>query len=223
MTDPRYIKLANLLVSYSTEIKKGEHVMLDMIDTPDEMTIEMMRAVRRRGGIPIVDIRRSRVTRENVRDTNEATATLQRELELFRMKKMHAYIAIRGADNASETSDVPSDLMALHSKIIRPVLDQRVNKTKWCVLRWPTPSMAQGANMSTEAFENFYFDVCTMNYPKMAKAMLPLQKRFNRADKVHLTSPGTDLRFSIKGIGALLAEGKRNIPDGEVISCKCKN
>jgi aminopeptidase len=83
--------------------------------------------------------------------------------------------------------------------------------------------MAQGANMSTEAFENFYFDVCTMNYPKMAKAMIPLQRRFNRTDQVHITSPGTDLRFSIKGIGALLAEGKRNIPDGEVFSCPVKD
>jgi len=223
MTDPRYTKLADLLVNYSTELKKGEHVMLDMIDTPDEMAIELMRAVRRRGAIPLIECRHSRVTREIVRDTNEKQAESQRDIEMFRMKKVQAYIAIRGADNASETSDVPSNLMALHSKIMRPVLDQRVNKTKWCVLRWPTPSMAQGANMSTEAFENFYFDVCTMNYPKMAKAMLPLQRRFNRTDKVHITSPGTDLRFSIKGIGALLAEGKRNIPDGEVFSCPVKD
>jgi aminopeptidase len=223
MTDPRYTKLANLLVDYSTELKKGEHVMLDMFDTPDQMTIELMRAVRRKGAIPFVECRHSRVSREIVRDTNEKQAEAQRDMEMFRMKKMQAYIAIRGADNASESSDVPSDLMAMHSKFMRPVLDQRVNKTKWCVLRWPTPSMAQGANMSTEAFENFYFDVCTMNYPKMAKAMIPLQKRFNKTDKVHLTSPGTDLRFSIKGIGALLAEGKRNIPDGEVFSCPVKN
>ncbi len=82
--------------------------------------------------------------------------------------------------------------------------------------------MAQAANMSTEAFEDFYFDVCTMNYPKMARAMIPLQRRMSKADRVHIKSPGTDLRFSIKGIGALLAEGKRNIPDGEVFSCPVK-
>ena len=138
------------------------------------------------------------------------------------MKRVHAYIAIRGADNASEASDVPSALMALYSKAIRPVLDYRVNKTRWCVLRWPSPSMAQAANMSTEAFEDFYFNVCTMNYPKMARAMIPLQRRMNKTDRVHLKGPGTDLRFSIKGIGALLAEGKRNIPDGEVFSCPVK-
>ena len=139
------------------------------------------------------------------------------------MKQVQAYIAVRGSDNANESSDVPTDLMALYSKTIRPVQDQRVNKTRWCVLRWPSPSMAQAANMSTEAFEDFYFDVCTMNYPKMARAMIPLQKRMKRANRVHIKSPGTDLRFSIKGINALLAEGKRNIPDGEVFTAPVKN
>ena len=56
---------------------------------------------------------------------------------------MQVYIAIRGSDNMSENSDVPSDRIVALLKIIRPVLDHRVNKTRWCVLRWPTPSMAQ--------------------------------------------------------------------------------
>jgi aminopeptidase len=222
MTDPRYAKLASLLVKYSIELKKDERIFLDMIDVPDEMSVELMRAARKVGAIPVVETRHTRITREIVRGTNTGHAAMVRELELFRMKRMDAYIAIRGADNASEAADVPSDLMALYSKAIRPVHDYRVNKTRWCVLRWPTPSMAQGANMSTEAFEDFYFDVCTMNYPKMARAMIPLQKLMNKTDRVHLKGPGTDLRFSIKGIGALLAEGKRNIPDGEVFSCPVK-
>jgi aminopeptidase len=113
--------------------------------------------------------------------------------------------------------------MARFNKILRPVLNYRVEKTRWVVLRWPSPSMAQAANMSTEAFENFYFDVCTMDYRKMAKAMVPLQKRMARADQVRLKGPGTDLSFSIKGIGAKSCDGKLNIPDGEVFSCPVKN
>jgi aminopeptidase len=129
---------------------------------------------------------------------------------------------VRGAHNANESADVPSDRMSLYSKTLRPVLNYRVNKTRWCVLRWPTPSMAQAANMSTEAFENFYFEVCTMDYRRMAKAMRPLVKRMKRADQVQLKSPGTDLTFSIKRIGAKGCEGKLNIPDGEVFSCPVK-
>lgn len=223
MTDPRYAKLAKLLIEYSARLKRGEHVLLDLIDVPDEFSVELMRAARKVGAIPIVEVRHSRVTREIIRDTDEKHAALVRDIELARMKKMQAYIAIRGAWNASENADVPSDCMALYSKILRPVLDWRVNKTRWCVLRWPTPSMAQAASMSTESFENLYFDVCTMDYAKMARAMVPLERRMKKADHVHITGQGTDLRFSIKGIGAVKCEGLRNIPDGEVFSCPVKN
>jgi aminopeptidase len=223
MTDPRYTKLADLLINYSTRLKKGEHVLIEVIDVPDEFSVELMRAARRAGAIPIIEVRHSRITREIIHDTNEKHAATVRDIELARMKKMQAYIAIRGAANASENSDIHSDKMALYSKTLRPVLDHRVNKTRWVVLRWPTPSMAQAAGMSTEAFEDLYFRVCTLDYKKMAKAMEPLERRMKRADHVHITGPGTDLRFSIKGIGAVKCQGLRNIPDGEVFSCPVRN
>jgi aminopeptidase len=182
-----------------------------------------MRTVRAAGGTPFVEVRHTRVTRELLLKMTGRQAALACDLELRRMKKMQVYIAIRGSENASENSDVPSDRMALYSRITRPVLDYRVNRTRWCVLRWPTPSMAQAAGMSTEAFEDLYFDVCTMNYAKMARAMVPLERRMKRANHVHLKSPGTDLTFSIKGIGAKMCKGDRNIPDGEVFSCPVKN
>ncbi len=223
MTDPRYTKLAKLLVEYSTQLKKGDRVLLDLIEVPDEFGIELIRAARAVGALPIIAVRHTRLNREMLRDTNEAHATLERELELFRMKKVHAYIALRGSSNANENADVPSDRMALYSRITRPVLNYRVNKTRWCVLRWPSPSMAQAAGLSTEAFENLYFEVCTMDYGKMARAMTPLERRMKQADRVRIKGPGTDLDFSIKGIGAKMCKGDRNIPDGEVFSCPVKN
>lgn len=223
MTDPRYAKLADLLVNYSTHLKKGERVLIEAIDVPDEFSVELMRAARKAGAVPIIEVRHSRITREIIRGTDQSHASLVREIELARMKKMQAYIAIRGAANATENADVESERMALYSKSLRPVLDHRVNKTRWVVLRWPTPSMAQSAGMSTEAFEDLYFRVCTLDYKKMSKAMIPLQRRMARADLVEIKAPNTDLRFSIKGIGAIKCEGLRNIPDGEVFSCPVKN
>jgi len=223
MTDPRFTKLANLLVNYSTALKKGERVLLDMIDVPDEFTVELIRAVRAAGAIPVVEVRHTRINRELLRGTDAAHAGLVCDFELFRMKKMQSYIAVRGSGNANENADVDSDRMKLYSKVTRPVINYRVSKTRWCVLRWPTPSMAQAAGMSTEAFENLYFDVCTMDYPKMARAMAPLERRMKKTDRVRIKSPGTDLSFSIKGIGAKMCKGDRNIPDGEVFSCPVKN
>jgi aminopeptidase len=223
MTDPRYTKLARLLVEYSTALKKGDRILLELSDVPDEFAVELIRAARKAGAIPVVETRHTRIGRELLRRIDAPQAGLARDLELFRMKKMQAYIAIRGSANASENADVPGDRMALYSRTIRPVLNYRVNHTRWCVLRWPSASMAQGAGMSTEAFEDLYFDVCTMDYRRMARAMVPLERRMKRADRVHLKAPGTDLSFSIKGIGAKMCKGDRNIPDGEVFSCPVKD
>jgi aminopeptidase len=223
MTDPRYAKLAKLLIEYSTALKKGDRILLDMIDVPDEFTVQLLRAARAVGALPIVEVRHTRINREIVHATNAEHAALLRDLEMFRMKRMDAYIAIRGSANASENADVPSDRLALYSKTLRPVLNHRVSKTRWCVLRWPTPSMAQAAGMSTEAFEDLYFNVCTMDYRKMGKAMVPLERRMRSANRVQIKGPGTDLEFSIKGIGAKMCKGDRNIPDGEVFSCPVKD
>ena len=223
MTDPRYTKLAKLLVQYSTALKKDDRILLDLIDVPDEFSVELIRAARAAGALPIVETRHTRVGRELLRDTSPEHARLVRDIELARMRKMQAYIAIRGSANMNENSDVPADRMTLYSRVTRPLLDHRVNKTRWCVLRWPSPSMAQSAGMSTEAFENLYFDVCTLDYRKMARAMVPLHQRMKSVDRVHLKGPGTDLTFSIKGIGAQMCKGDRNIPDGEVFSCPVKD
>jgi aminopeptidase len=223
MSDPRYRQLAQVLIGYSTALQKGERVLLDLIEVPDEFSVELIRATREAGAVPVVEVRHGRINRELQRGTNPAHATLTRELELNRIKKMQAYIAVRGSQNANENSDVPGEQQALYAKIMRPVLNHRVNKTRWVVLRWPTPSMAQAANLSTEAFEDFYFKVCTLDYRQLAKAMLPLEKRMKTADAVRLKGPGTDLRFSIKGIGSKSCNGRLNIPDGEVFSCPIKD
>lgn len=223
MTDLRYQKLAKLLVEYSCKLKKGETALLDVTDIPDEFTVELIRAVRAVGGTPLVETRHSRIGRELLLGTDRKRAELLAATEMFRMKRVQAFIALRGSHNAAESSDVPSGVMQMYSKVLRPVQNYRVDKTKWVVLRWPTPSMAQAANMSTEAFENFYFDVCTLDYGRMAKASQPLERRMKKADRVHLKGPGTDLTFSLKGINAKACSGDRNIPDGEVFSCPVKD
>src|SRR5215210_7498846 len=223
MHDARFDKLAQLLVEYSTQLKQKETVLIEAFDVPDEMVIALIRAARNAGAIPFTQIQRGRITRELALEASERQLNLTAIHELARMKKMDAYIGLRGSNNITELSDVPAEQMRLVAKKLRPVQDERVKKTKWVVLRWPTPSMAQQAGMSTEAFENFYFDVCTLDYRKLQPGMKALKALMDKTDKVELKGPGTDLRFSIKRIGAVTCGGDRNIPDGEVFSCPVKN
>jgi aminopeptidase len=223
MQDARFDKLAKLLVEYSTRLKRGETVLIESFDIPDEMTIALIRAVRKAGAIPFTQIQCARISREVARKANERQLNLIAAHELARMKRMDAYIGLRGSNNIAELSDVPVEQMKLVAKKMRPVQDQRVQKTKWVVLRWPTPSMAQLAGMSTEAFEDFYFEVCTLDYRKLQPGMKALKALMEKTNRVKIKGPGTDLRFSMKGIPAVICGGDRNIPDGEVFSCPIKD
>jgi aminopeptidase len=98
-----------------------------------------------------------------------------------------------------------------------------VNNTKWCVMRYPNESFAQLAGMSTDDFEDFYFNVCNLDYSKMSKAMDNLIELMEKTDKVRIVGPGTDLTFSIKGIPAIKCDGKMNIPDGEVFTAPVRD
>jgi aminopeptidase len=223
MHDLRFDKLAKLLVEYSTRLKRNETVLVEAFDVPDEMPIALIHAIRKAGAIPFVQIHRARISRALTLGASDRQLKLMASHELARMRKMDAYIAVRGSNNITELSDVPAKQMQLMAKRMRPVQDQRVKKTKWVVLRWPTPSMAQLAGMSTEAFEDFYFEVCTLDYRKLQPGMKALKALMERTDRVEINGAGTDVRFSIKGIPAVICGGDRNIPDGEVFSCPVKN
>ncbi len=223
MHDPRCDRLAHLLVNFSTRLQPGERVLIDAFDIPPEMTVALVRAARAAGALPFVQIHQARVSREMALSATTEQLDFSSRHELARMKAMAAYIALRGSENISESSDVPAAQMKLLARKLKPVLDHRVKKTRWCVLRWPSPSMAQQAGMSTERFEKFFFDVCTLDYSRMQPGMKALKALMDRTDRVQITGPGTDLAFSIKGIPAITCGGTHNIPDGEVFTCPVKN
>ena len=219
MLDPRIDKLANMLINYSCALKKGEKILVEAIDVPHEFTAALIRHAVAAGGHPLVMLKSNQINRALMQVGSKAQWDTIAGVEKPQMQNVQCYIGARGNPNVSEMSDVPADKQKTYETTVWKKVhhDVRIKKTRWCVLRWPTPSMAQMAEMSTEAFEDFYFNVCTLDYAKMSRAMQPLKKLMERTDRVRLKGPGdTDLSFSIKGIPAICCDGRVNIPDGEV-------
>lgn len=221
--DNRIEKLAKILTSYSCDLKPKEKVLIDYEGSDTKPLVRaIIKEAYKLGAYPYVNIRDSQVLREVLLGASEEQIEFQNNYQLHQMEGMDAYIAIRGSENSSELSDVPSEKMNMYNRITRPTLDYRVNNTKWVVLRYPNASMAQLSQTSQEAFEDFYFKVCTLDYSKMDKAMDALKELMDKTDKVRLVGPGTDLTFSIKGIPSIKCAGKMNIPDGEVYTAPVK-
>ena len=223
--DQRIRELAKNLIGYSTNLQKGEKILIEMFDDGLPLTKALVEEVYRVGGIPFVTVKNNKVIRELLKDAAIDQLTMIAEWEAARMSSMDAYIGIRAAENSSELADISSEKIQLYQKYWnKPVhTDIRVPKTKWCVLRYPNNAMAQLANTSLETFEDFYFNVCNLNYGKMAQAMDPLIELIHKTDKVRIIGPGTDLNFSVKGIPAIKCSGNMNIPDGEVYTAPVKD
>lgn len=226
MQDPRIRKLAEILIDHSCRLKAGQKVLIEGFDLPEpNLVCELVALAAERKAIPLVSWKSNAVLRSLYKHATVESMQLAGSLESAQMKQVDAYIGVRGSHNTNEFADVPVEQMDLYQKHWwQPVhVAIRVPKTRWVVLRYPTPSMAQSAQRSTEDFEDFYFNVCTADYAKMAKDLQPLKERMLAADKVHITAPGTDLTFSIKDIPVIPCAGECNIPDGEIFTAPVRD
>jgi len=224
--DQRILKLAQNLINHSCRLKKGEKVLIESKgSSPKDLVKALIREAYQVGALPFVVTKDESIQREILKNSTKDQIKMMAKYELKKMKDMDAYIGIGGNDNTAELSDVSEDKLKLYSELfVGPVhLKERVNNTKWVVLRYPNNSMAQLANTSLEAFEDFYFDVCCLDYSKMEKAMEPLTNLLSKTDKVRILGNGTDISFSIKGLPNMKCYGLRNIPDGEVYTAPVKD
>ncbi|MEM9187479.1 MAG: aminopeptidase [Planctomycetota bacterium] len=213
--------MATILLDHSCRVQPGNHLLIEAIDLPEpNLVCALVEGAAERGALPVVETRNQAVQRSLLRHATEASMKLVGEIERARMEQMQAYIGIRGSANGNQLADVPHERMDLYQEHVqRRVNDYRVPKTRWCVLRYPNDAFAQEASMSTRAFEDYYFDVCTADYAAMAEAHKPLVARMQAAEQVKIVGPGTELEFSIKGIPVIPCAGEHNIPDGEVFTC----
>lgn len=226
MKDPRITTLAETLIDHSCRLQSGQKVLIEAFDLPDPALVcRLVELASERGALPLVSWKNNAVLRSLYRTATRDNMSLIGALERERMSQMDAYIGIRGATNSNELADVPIERLDLYQQYWwQPVhIEVRVPKTRWVVLRYPTPSMAQAAQMSTEAFEDYYFAVCTTDYAKMGRDLEPLKERMLATDRVHIKAPGTDLTFSIKDVPVVPCAGECNIPDGEIFTAPVRD
>ena len=231
MKDPRIEKLAQNIVNHSIKVKAGDRVLIQNNNVTPDFIKALVRATYKAGGLPFVSLKDVFIERELMLGATEEQMKIRAEIELAEMKQMNCFVGFRAMQNLYEQSDVPAEKNALYQKLYyEPVhMQQRLNHTRWVVMRWPTAAMAQLSGMSLEAFEDFYFDVCCLDYAKMSKAMDPLVELMEKTDRVRIVSPATetcartDLSFSIKGLPAIKCDGACNIPDGEVYTAPVKD
>ena len=226
MKDKRNEILARQLIDYSTELKKGEILYLEIKGKDTlELGKEIIRVATQKGAVPFWYYSDESLGRHWIKNAKDDQFKKQAELHLGLMKRADVYIGLRGSDNPFDLADIPSSQTDKNNTLFyKPVhLEERVKRTRWVVLRYPNNAMAQLAETSQEKFEDFYYRVCCADYAKMSKAQDKLFALMEATDKVRIVSPGTELTFSLKGISVVKCDGQRNIPDGEVYTAPVRD
>lgn len=231
MKDPRIQKLAHLLVNHSLKVQKGEKVLIQNNNVQAELVKALVKEIYAVEAYPFVSLKDLTIERELMFGATEEQLKIRADIEGHEMAQMDCFIGFRAINNLYAQCDVPAEKMAMYDKFYyEPVhMQRRLHHTRWVVLRYPTSAMAQLSEMSEEAFEDFFFEVCCLDYSKMSKAMDNLVALMEKTDKVRIfseatsTNKGTDFTFSIKGMNAVKCDGSANIPDGEVYTAPVKN
>jgi aminopeptidase len=155
MIDARWQKLADVLVHHSVRVQPGERVLIEAFDIPAEFVALLMRTVHAAGGEAIPLIKQTSVLRALYQHASEAQIKFIAGLERAQMEGVQGYIGLRGAPNYAEMSDVPQEQMQLvrqHWWV--PVHQEvRVPKTRWVVLRWPTPAKPSSLHSQKRAVQ----------------------------------------------------------------------
>ena len=214
--DPRAKALANIAVNHSVQVKPNELILIETDNPEHDICKALIDAIYDCGGMPHLIISNDALLRRIVSRAKDEQFELMRACDDILLDRADGYIIVKGHENNLEFSGVPADRLASYMRLYKRKIAARRHRTKWLVLRLPTPSEAQAAGMHTDEYEDFFYGACCIDYKVLYEKMLPLKQLLEKTKEVHITGPGTDLTFSVEGLPVLIAAGAVNLPDGEV-------
>jgi aminopeptidase len=225
MKDPRVARFAEILVDYSTKVKKGDVVLINAAGFEAAPLVKELYALCLKRGAKYVEYSFSNpeIDRQfyNLASQHQLGHFPQHKLDFY--KTVTVYIGISAGDNSMVMANARQQAMVAYQKLTKPLIDQRVKHTRWMVTRYPTHAAAQEAKMSLEEYEDFLFSACCVDWNKESKKQDKLKKMMDMAKSVRILAPDTDLRFSIKGLPGIKCDGRYNMPDGEVFTAPVRD
>ena len=220
MKDPRVRELAKVLVNYSTRVMKGDVVLISASGFEAAPLVQELYILCMERGANYVEYEFTlpEINRHFFNKGTKSQLSYFPGHKLDFMKKATVYIAISAGENSMVMAQANQPNMIAWSKVVRPIVDQRVKHTRWVITRYPTHGAAQEAKMSLEEYEDYLFSACCIDWAAESKKQEKLKRLMDKADRVRIIATDTDLTFSIKGMPGIKCDGRYNIPDGEVFT-----
>jgi aminopeptidase len=218
MNDPRLNRLARILVRYSLKVKPGETVLIRSSELAKPLVLAAYREVLHAGGHPRLQLGFEEANEIFFREANDRQLREFPQIGLFEAKHVQAMIAIYAPANLKGMSAVPPQKSVARARVLQPVQEILTEKVRWVLCNYPTPALAQEAEMSLEEYERFVFSATNLDWAGKKDGMTRIARAFEHAKTVRIVGKDTDLTLGIRGRRFIVAAGESNMPDGEIFT-----
>ena len=217
--DARWKQLGKLLVDWSVEVKPGEKVIIAMGELETYPLVRAVyEAVIHAGAYPQVQFLSEGLRHLLLKFGNAEQLSRVPDIEAYSMEWADVYIGLRGASNLHEHDDIPAEKLSQNQRAVGTISTMRWEKTRWCLVRVPNAAFAQQAETDEETITEMFFNSCLLDWKAQAAKWRRWAERLNQGSLVRVIGQGTDLRFSVAGRTWQVADGRSNMPDGEIMT-----
>lgn len=215
--DKRWDRLGDLLVHYSAAVQPGERVMIAFVEVETYPLVHAVyRACIQAGAFPQVQFLSEELNRLVLKYGTPEQIGWVPEIEAYGMEWADVYFGLRGAHNLDVFWDIPAEKLSLLRRAMGQISALRWEKTRWCLVRVPNAALACQAGVDEETITDMFFDACFLDWPVISQEWRRWAEGLSQGREVHVVGEGTDLRFSVEGRAWEVADGRMNMPDGEI-------
>ena len=230
MNDPRVERLGELVAEYSLALQPGQIVRIDGFEVASPLALAVFRAAVAAGANPYVNVTLEGLTELLVEQGSEEQLTFISPIRWSEVETLDALVTIWAETNTrSFTRADPtrhSRMIAAHRQLSNRRWE-RISKgeMRWCGTLHPTHAHAQDADMSLEDYERFFFAAChtdkedpASHWRDVSGALTARAEELASVRELRIVGPDTELRVGVAGRRWMVADGKYNMPDGEVFT-----
>ncbi len=215
--DSRIVEHARIVTEWSTEIKKGDRVLVRATPDSHDFVIALYKQITSKGGIPITLLATDEMSRAFFDGADEDTINTAPEHYEALLEKVDVLIAVRSPGNTKAMANVDPKKVIQRSVAMKKVQELSLSK-RWCLTVHPTAALAQQANMSMSEYQEFVYGATLLDWKEESKMMYKMKEHLERHKDIRFTGPETDIHASTEGRIWIASDGKHNMPSGEVFT-----
>jgi len=230
MPDPRVAAVARILVDYSTDVQPGQFVVIRGKTEATPMLLAVYERALARGAHPWLQPSLGQADELFFSSANDAQLNYISPLTNTFVESVDVVINVLAESNTKALSGVDPAKQAAHTKAQKPIMKRFMERSAqgelvWALGLYPTDAFAQDAEMSLRDYENFVYDACLVGEPDpvaawqhVSEAQQSIVDALSGKREVRVVAPDTDLTLSVEGRRWVKADGRMNLPDGEVFT-----